>query len=138
MARDASDDPAILVVEDDTDIREVLADVLTRAGYRVECAVNGAQAMDWVRARRAGVPTLIILDVRMPVMDGRTFLTTLAQEPAAHPLAVLIFTASTPDARPFLGMPLVRGLLAKPAPAREILRTVATSWPEGAGAVATS
>ena len=85
MARDAADDPAILVVEDDTDIREVLAEVLTRAGYRVECAVNGIQAMDWVRARRAGVPTLIILDVRMPVMDGRTFLTALAQEPAAAP-----------------------------------------------------
>jgi CheY-like chemotaxis protein len=130
------DDPAveaaILVVEDDIDIREVLAEVLTRAGYRVECAVNGAQAMEWVRTRRAGVPALIILDVHMPVMDGRAFLAALALEPAATPPAVLLFSASTPDARAFQGMPLVRGLLPKPAPARDILETVAASWPEGA------
>ena len=138
MARDDCDDPAILVVEDDTDIREVLAEVLTRAGYRVDCAINGVQAMDWVRARRAGVPALIILDVRMPVMDGRAFLAALAQEPATYPLAVLIFTASTPDARAFLGMPLVRGLLPKPALTREILRTVSTTWPEGARSVTPS
>jgi CheY-like chemotaxis protein len=132
QAADAAVDPAILVVEDDVDIREVLAEVLTRAGYRVECAVNGAQAMDWVRSRRAGAPVLIILDIHMPVMDGRAFLAALAHEPAATPPAVLIFSASTPDARAFLGMPLVRGLLPKPAPARHILKTVAASWPEGA------
>ena len=104
---------------------------MSLAGYCVESAFNGAQAMEWVRSRPPGVPALIILDVLMPVMDGGAFLAALARETVEAQLAVLVFTASTLDATQFRGISPVRGLLRKPSSTSEILKTVAMCWPEG-------
>jgi CheY-like chemotaxis protein len=69
-------DPAaetILVVDDDSDAREALGELLKQRGYSVVCAENGLAALDEIRTRRVP-PALILLDLSMPVMDGRTFL----------------------------------------------------------------
>lgn len=58
----------ILLVEDDAGIREALADVLGDCGYQVQCAENGAKALDRLLAGLR--PHLILLDLMMPVMDG--------------------------------------------------------------------
>lgn len=68
-----SADPAphgahILLVEDDDAIREALADVLGDCGYHVQCAENGAKALE--RLICGLQPHLILLDLMMPVMDG--------------------------------------------------------------------
>lgn len=61
----------ILVVEDDADIREDLADLLRDYGYRVATAGNGAEALEYLRSQRR--PCVILLDLMMPVMNGWEF-----------------------------------------------------------------
>jgi DNA-binding response OmpR family regulator len=60
----------VLVVDDDRDLRELLAAVLSSAGYEVLTAENGAAALSVLRAV---LPDLIILDLMMPVMNGWQF-----------------------------------------------------------------
>jgi CheY-like chemotaxis protein len=61
----------IMIVEDDSDIREDLAELLRDQGYRVTTARNGAEALEQLRAEL--MPCLILLDLMMPVMDGWEF-----------------------------------------------------------------
>ena len=68
--------PRILLVDDDATIREHLTGVLERSGLDVEAAADGAQAL---RSIEDGTPDLVILDVMMPVMDGREALRRIRQ-----------------------------------------------------------
>ena len=61
---------SILVVEDNESIREMVALVLEEAGYEVICARDGQEALDLLAEVE---PNVILLDMRMPRMDGRTF-----------------------------------------------------------------
>ena len=61
----------ILIIEDDEDSRETLADILEMEGYKVACVGNGDEAL--VYLRHASRPDLILLDLMMPVMDGWAF-----------------------------------------------------------------
>ena len=61
---------SILVVEDNQSIREMVALVLEEAGYEVICARDGQEALDLLAQVE---PHMILLDMRMPRMDGRTF-----------------------------------------------------------------
>lgn len=62
---------SILIVEDDEDVRESLADLLTLRGYHVIAAVNGREALDRLEAGLR--PCLIVLDLMLPVMSGWEF-----------------------------------------------------------------
>jgi CheY-like chemotaxis protein len=61
----------ILVVDDDKDIRESLAEILSEAGYEVRCFANGADALAFLE--KDANASLILLDLMMPVMNGWTF-----------------------------------------------------------------
>ena len=62
----------ILIVEDDVDVRDNLADVLQLAGYKIVTASNGLDAYERLRnAAEETLPDLILLDLTMPIMDGR-------------------------------------------------------------------
>jgi CheY-like chemotaxis protein len=61
----------ILVVEDEDDSRQVLIQILELEGFKVVGACNGAEAIDYLRT--SDPPCLIILDLLMPVMNGRQF-----------------------------------------------------------------
>jgi CheY-like chemotaxis protein len=58
---------SVLIVDDDDDICEILSEILVRAGYTVIAASNGAEALKVLESVR---PSLILLDLNMPVMDG--------------------------------------------------------------------
>ena len=60
--------PFVLVVDDEPDLRELVAVTLADEGFDVDVARDGREALDHI-ARR--VPDLILLDMMMPVMDGR-------------------------------------------------------------------
>jgi two-component system, chemotaxis family, chemotaxis protein CheY len=60
----------ILIIEDDDDLRVMMAVMLELEGYPVVTARNGAEGLD---AMRRASPRLILLDLMMPVMDGATF-----------------------------------------------------------------
>jgi CheY-like chemotaxis protein len=65
----------VLVVDDDADTREALATALMDAGFSVEAVEGGDQALEWIKAR--GEPDVILLDLRMPQMDGAQLLARL-------------------------------------------------------------
>ena len=71
---------SILVVEDDLPTREVLCHSLASMGYAAHAAVNGRSGLDWLANHPA--PSLILLDLMMPEMDGFEFLRELRKQPA--------------------------------------------------------
>ena len=80
--------PAILIVEDDLALNEAYSLLLNQAGYQVRAAFNGQEALQILRD---WTPGLIFLDLRMPVMDGLTFLKHF--KPHDHPeTEVVIFS----------------------------------------------
>jgi CheY-like chemotaxis protein len=82
----------VLVVEDDEALRDTLIETLELAGHPVIAAANGAAALEEVRRRR---PALILLDLSMPVMDGRAFITAYRQLTGPH--APVVVCTAHPD-----------------------------------------
>ncbi|MES2465298.1 MAG: response regulator, partial [Armatimonadota bacterium] len=72
----------VLVVEDDEPTRDIICDILKRAGWTVETAVNGREGLDKMAAGLATstVPRLILLDLMMPEMDGFDFAYNLRKD----------------------------------------------------------
>ena len=81
--------PTILVVDDQDDIVQTTALVLTKGGYDVLTAANGLEAMEIARKRR---PDLILLDIEMPRMDGWETLRLLRLDESTRVLPVAMFT----------------------------------------------
>jgi two-component system chemotaxis response regulator CheY len=82
--------PRILVVDDSSLVRLYCRDILERAGFEVEQAINGIEAVEKVLAQAFD---LVIVDVNMPRMDGLSFVRTLRTSPgAAAALPALIIT----------------------------------------------
>jgi len=86
------DRPRVMVVEDDDDIRESLIDVLQDYGYQSSSAIHGRDALDQLHAG-ARRPTLILLDLMMPVMDGRTFREQQLKNPELAAIPVVVISA---------------------------------------------
>src|SRR3954470_7222343 len=85
-------DHYILIVEDDADFRDALAELLEGHGYRTGQAGNGAEALE-VLLRRSS-PCLILLDLMMPVMTGQELLARIDAEEVLPMPDVLVMTAS--------------------------------------------
>jgi CheY-like chemotaxis protein len=120
----------VLVADDDDGVREVWTTALIRAGYRVLGARSGREALDFMRAV---VPDLIILDLRMPGMDGPTFLKVLEGAPILGRIPVLIVSGFLEDESPraSLGLNIV-GRLSKPLRQADLLGAVQTALAAGA------
>jgi DNA-binding response OmpR family regulator len=86
MSRDAR----VLVVDDDPDVREIVATVLGDDGYEVDTASNGAEALHKVGEHE---PDAVILDAMMPVMDGYEFLKLWRTRPVEERAPVLVVSA---------------------------------------------
>jgi CheY-like chemotaxis protein len=80
----------VLLVEDDTETREVMARTLEKAGWTVSEAGNGQEALDIMSGLQ---PRLILLDLMMPVMDGFDFLTAMRARPEWLHIPVIVITA---------------------------------------------
>lgn len=117
MAHSAPRRP-VLVVEDDDDARASIAEILEGEGYEVAVAANGREALD--ELVHLPPPCLILLDLRMPVMDGAEFLRHLrADWPRLNAVPVLVLTAVASEAPPD-----TRGLLRKPIIPDELVAAV--------------
>jgi DNA-binding response OmpR family regulator len=81
---------AVLVVEDEADIRETLRDILEMEGYRVRCAENGQEALTVLSEMR---PKLILLDLMMPVMSGYELLQRLRESSDLSTIPVTVVSA---------------------------------------------
>ncbi|HKQ71120.1 MAG TPA: response regulator [Polyangiaceae bacterium] len=82
---------AVLVVEDDDDIREAVAGVLEGEGFQVYQAENGARALD--RLKDMPHPSLILADLMMPVMDGWQLIGALSRDDRLATLPVVLVSA---------------------------------------------
>jgi DNA-binding response OmpR family regulator len=111
-------DGAILVVDDDEAILDIVADVLRIEGYPVETAIDGVVALEAVERDR---PALVLLDMRMPRLDGWGFARTLRERGIALP--ILVMTAAR-DAAGWAEEIGAQGYLAKPFDIDELLDAV--------------
>lgn len=102
----------ILVVEDDASVLEAITEFLETVGYPVSSARNGKEALDHARSER---PSLILLDLSMPVMDGWEFLRRRGAEPSLAEVPIIVVSAlvsATPEgADGFLSKPIDVGRL---------------------------
>jgi CheY-like chemotaxis protein len=80
----------ILIVEDDADLSEMIAQLLAVEGFRAETAVNGEEALAYLDHGR---PDLILLDLMMPVMDGWEFRRRQQANPALADVPVVVMSA---------------------------------------------
>lgn len=107
----------ILVVDDEPDILALVEMILKSAGYRVVKASNG---LDALKATGRRVPDLIVLDMKMPVMDGWEFARSFRAEHGSEtPIVVLSATADARkqareiDAAGWLGKPFALDALVR-------------------------
>lgn len=123
--------PTVLVADDDSRLLRIMRLFLETQGYAVETAADGEEAIALVRRV---VPSLVILDVMMPGIDGLTACRFLKSDPATAHIPVLIYSAMTtakreapaagadgvitkPFSLPSLGA-AIRSFLAAPAAVR--------------------
>jgi len=112
---------SILVVEDDFAIREALTEFLEEEGYLIVGAANGLEALAYLRT--APQPALILLDLRMPVMNGQQFLAAQSHVRALASTPVVLLSADrSTDQR--VVAPNVVGYLDKPVRLAELLQVV--------------
>ena len=118
----APQSPSILIADDDGDVRDVIEFRLQVAGYRTMTADNGRSALSLAIERR---PRVIILDVKMPQLDGLTVCNRLHESPLTAEIPVLMISGNREPAD------LARGFAAgaddylpKPFSSLEMMRRV--------------
>ncbi len=110
----------VLIVEDDPDTREALADLLRQEGFKVDTAPHGRAALDRLHAPGAPLPRIILLDLMMPVMSGWEFREAQLREPGLAPIPVVVMSAASMDGMEKVGDDFV----GKPFDLQGLLKTI--------------
>lgn len=119
----ASSQPGILIVDDSINIRRFLALTLERAGFRVEQAKDGLDALD--KLQRGITVQAVICDIEMPRLDGFGFLTKFKANPAFEAIPVTMLTSRTGDKHRQLAFSLgAAAYFSKPYNEQELLQTL--------------
>ncbi|HZH17374.1 MAG TPA: response regulator [Archangium sp.] len=117
----------VLIVEDDPDIRESLQHFLEAHGYPVVAASHGKEALEYLG--RAPRPSMMVLDMNLPVMDGNRLLTARKGDDTLRSIPVVILSASMAGMSPrdralYASTFGVAAFLGKPADPRLVLEAV--------------
>lgn len=118
-------DLAVLIVEDDRQVRSALRGLLTLEGCRVRTAKNGLEGLDRLRV---DPPDVIILDLIMPVMGGEDFLLARADDPAVADIPVIVVSGHGAPAGRIRNLGAV-AVLSKPVDGDRLLETVRAHVP---------
>ena len=81
----------VLIVEDDADLREMMAQLLSLEGFQTAAVANGREALEYLH--NGDAPDLILLDLMMPVMDGWEFRRKQQADPALASVPVIVLSA---------------------------------------------
>lgn len=112
----------VLIVEDEADIRDLLAFHLEREGYQVSKSRTGADALRHVKA---SPPDLILLDIMLPEVDGLEVCRRLRREPATAALPIVMLTAKGDEVDRVLGLELgADDYIVKPFSPKEVVARV--------------
>lgn len=113
----------ILIIEDDVDIRDTIASILTVSSFDVYTAANGKSGVEMVMSKK---PNLIICDVNMPIMSGFGVLSKLKKELSENDMPIFLFlTASIGQENIDKGMCLgADGYISKPFKVSELLNSI--------------
>lgn len=121
---------AILLVEDDDELREELAAILREEGFEIVTAADGREALDCLRG--GPPPPLVLLDLMMPVMSGWELRAEMLADPALARVPVVVMSGAAPQnatslqaaaylAKPFQVGPLLDVLTRLCAPDRQAI-----------------
>src|SRR5579859_6158506 len=112
----------ILVVDDEPGIVTLVRDYLDRAGFRVLTAGDGTTALRLARAER---PSLLVLDLMIPGLDGLDLTRALRHDPATQKLPIIMLTARVEEADRLIGLELgADDYVVKPFSPRELVARV--------------
>jgi CheY-like chemotaxis protein len=101
----------VLIVEDDADLRDMMAQLLSLEGFKSAAVANGREALDYLHDG-GEKPDVILLDLMMPVMDGWEFRRKQQADPSVADVPVIVLSAldqsraADVDAQAFLKKPL--------------------------------
>ncbi|HEU5200673.1 MAG TPA: response regulator [Ktedonobacterales bacterium] len=115
----------VLIVDDDTGIRDLLEGLLEEEGYNVATARNGREALDILRARAELGPHVILLDLMMPVLDGYGVMEVLGADAVlrdSHAIVVMSAAHRLSET----AFPLAKAQLPKPFAIDDVLETVSS------------
>jgi CheY-like chemotaxis protein len=110
----------VLLAEDEEELADLLSGFLRDSGYRVVCAADGKQALAAMDLAR---PDLVLCDIVMPVLDGLTFCSRLAEHPLHKRVPVVLMTALAEHLN-LAGCPHA-ALVRKPFDIDQLLLTIA-------------
>lgn len=112
----------VLVVDDEEHIRAALQASLESAGYEVQCAVNGKEGVEKCREWR---PALVLMDVRMPVMDGHMASIEIKYDADLKNTKLVFLTANADEDSRSLGLGHgAESYLTKPFKVDDLLRRI--------------
>jgi len=123
----------VLVVDDDTEIRDSLMEVLRDHGYEVLGASNGRDALDKLQGAGESLPCMIFLDLMMPVMDGAAFREEQLRQPELAAIPVVVISAYRDLADKVKAMQLSEHL-GKPLRLDDLIAAARRHCPEPAAA----
>lgn len=86
-------DQYILLIEDDIDISEAVETILKEEGYQIKCAFNGKEALEYLKNTEK-TPSLILLDIMMPYMNGYEFREVQLSDPRIKNIPTIILSAA--------------------------------------------
>jgi two-component system, OmpR family, alkaline phosphatase synthesis response regulator PhoP len=116
----------VLVVDDDSGIRDLLEGLLKEEGYNVAAARNGREALELLEKRADLGPHVILLDLMMPILDGYAVMKTLAGNPQLRDShAIIVMSAAQRLSESHFD--IANALLPKPFAVDDVLETV-SQW----------
>lgn len=85
--------PYVLLIDDDVDISDAIKAILIDEGYHISCVYNGKEALDFLN-QAAVIPSLILLDIMMPKMNGYEFRKEQLKNDKLSKIPTVVFSAA--------------------------------------------
>lgn len=112
----------VFLIEDDQDIRASIIEVLEDEGFSIDWATNGEEALKKLQAARSK-PSLILLDLRLPIKDGYQFRSEQLSDPRLADIPVVVISADGRLEEKTESLQ-IRDLLRKPVDIEQLVNTV--------------
>jgi CheY-like chemotaxis protein len=121
MANHTRKEARVLVADDDQAIRQLVCTIIKREGLEIDCAADGAEAIELLREHEYSV---ILLDLMMPRVDGHGVLRFLESERPAEKPWVIVMTANMQGAQATANASAVFRVLPKPFDIKQLISDV--------------